>query len=120
MVEIMKDQKYSIIYDIDSASLMFSGSFVLNSSLDYDPILQLLKQTADKHEPHKLVLDISGLKFMNSSGLNMITKFIMYFNDVKKYKLKLYIKIHRKINWQEKLCCNMGKLLESLEVLYDD
>ncbi len=119
MIEIMKDPKYTISYDIDLASLIFSGSFILNSSTEYDPILQLLKQTADNHEPHKLVLDISGLKFMNSSGLNMVTKFIMYFNEVKKYKLKLYIKIHKKVNWQEKLCSNMSKLLESLEVLYD-
>ena len=118
MIKISKN-KYNITYDPDNAILVFSGSLLLNSVVEYEPILQLLKDSADSQEPNKLDIDLYNLSFMNSSGLNMMTKFIMYFNEVKQYKLQLSIIINKNILWQKKLCINMKKLLSSLNVKYE-
>ena len=115
MIKI-SENKYSITYDPENALLVFSGALLLNSATEYEPILQLLKDSADSQEPNKLDIDLYNLSFMNSSGLNMITKFIMYFNEVKRYKLQLSIIINKNIIWQEKLCANMKKLLSSLNI----
>ncbi len=112
----ISENKYTITYDPDNAILVFSGSLLLNSAKEYEPILQLLKDSADSQEPNKLDIDLHDLSFMNSSGLNMITKFIMYFNEVKQYKLQLSMIINKDVIWQEKLCTNMKKLLNSLNI----
>ncbi|MEY3220120.1 MAG: hypothetical protein RIT27_1477 [Pseudomonadota bacterium] len=111
----LKGDKYQVVYNPDTANIVFEGSLLLNGAPAYEPILQLLKQAAEEQEPNPLVVDICSLKFMNSSGINMLTKFVMYVSDVKKLKLILTFQAQKKIAWQEKLCINLQRLLPSLQ-----
>jgi len=112
----LKDNKYQVTYDPDIAKVVFEGSLFLNGAPAYEPILQLLKQAAENQEPNPLMVSICGLKFMNSSGINMLTKFVMYVSDVKKLKLTLTFQAQKQIAWQEKLCINLQRLLPSLQI----
>jgi len=115
MIEL-KDNKYRIGYDPEAALVVFEGSLLLNGAPAYEPILQLLKSAAESHEPNGLKIDVSALKFMNSSGINMLTKFVMYVSDVKKLALTITMQAQKTIAWQEKLCINLQRLLPSLQI----
>ena len=112
----LHDNKYKIIYNPETACIICEGSLLLNGALAYEPILQLLKQAAETQEPNQLTVDICALKFMNSSGINMLTKFVMYVSDIKQLKLILIFKAQQPIAWQEKLCINLQRLLPTLQV----
>ncbi len=114
MIEL-KGEKYQIGYDPDAAVVMFEGSLLLNGAPAYEPILQLLKSAAESHEPNALTIDVRSLKFMNSSGINMLTKFVMYVSDVKKLTLSITFHAQKQIEWQKKLCINLQRLLPSLQ-----
>ncbi len=115
MIEL-KDNKYRICYDPETAIVICEGSLLLNGAPAYEPILQLLKSAAETHEPNGLTIDVRSLKFMNSSGINMLTKFVMYVSDIKKLTLTITMQAKKSIAWQEKLCINLQRLLPSLQI----
>ncbi len=112
----LHDNKYKIVYDPSTASVFCEGSLLLNGAPAYEPILQLLKQAAETQEPNKLTVNICALKFMNSSGINMLTKFVMYVSDIKQLKLTLIFQAQQQVAWQDKLCVNLQRLLPTLQV----
>ncbi len=112
----LEDSKYHITYDFDAATITCEGSLSLNGAVSYEPLLQLLKQAAEEQEPNALTINLYALKFMNSSGINMLTKFIMHVSDVKKLQLTLCFQAKKRIAWQEKLCINLQRLLPSLKI----
>jgi hypothetical protein len=112
----LHDNKYKIVYDPVTAQVRCEGSLLLNGASAYEPILQLLKQAAEAHEPKKLIVDICALKFVNSSGINMLTKFVIYVSDIKQLKLTLIFQAQRQVAWQDKLCVNLQRLLPTLQV----
>lgn len=115
MIEL-KDNKYHISYDPETAVVMCEGSLLLNGAPAYEPILQMLKQAAENQEPNPLTVNVCGLKFMNSSGINMLTKFVMYVSDIKKLTLTITFQAQKQVAWQEKLCINLRRLLPSLQI----
>lgn len=115
-MEEIKDEKYCISYDPDNAIIMCEGSLLLNGAPAYAPILELLKKAAEAHDPNKLTVDIRGLKFLNSSGINMMTKFIMYVSDINPLQLDLVIIAWKHVAWQEKLTINLTRLMPALRI----
>jgi hypothetical protein len=111
----VKDKNYCIQYTLEQALVTCEGSLLLNGAVAYEPILNVLKQAADEQEPKKLDVDIRGLKFMNSSAINMMTKFVMYVSDVKELKLVVTIIALRQVAWQERLCINLQRLMPALQ-----
>jgi hypothetical protein len=112
----ISSEKYTIKYTPENASITCEGSLLLNGALAYQPILDLLKQAAQEQAQGTLQIDICQLKFMNSSAINMMTKFIMYVSDVEPLPLSLCISAHQQIAWQERLCINLQRLMPSLKI----
>lgn len=117
MIEL-KDNKYQVTYNPDTATITIEGSLLLNGAPAYEPILQLLKQAAEEQEPNTLTVNICTLKFMNSSGINMLTKFVMYVSDIKQLKLLVIFQAQKQIAWHDKLCINLQRLLPSLQIQF--
>lgn len=111
----IKADKYSIIYNNDTATVIFKGSLLLNGSKEYEPILQLMNMAAEQQQPNTLTLDMRELKFLNSSGINMMTKFVINVCDIKALDLGLAILGQKKIAWQDKLSKNLRRLMPSLK-----
>ncbi len=113
MTEINAD-KYHISYVAEEAAVFLRGALLLNGAIAYEPILQLLKEAASEQVPEQLIVDIRDLKFLNSSGINMMTKFIMYISDTESIQLKLKIVAYKKVAWQARLAINLQRLLPTL------
>jgi hypothetical protein len=111
----IKDDKYSIIYDPTQAIITCEGELLLNGAPAYEPVLKLLTRAALEQQAKSLSIDIRGLKFLNSSGINMLTKFIMGVCDNNTSSLNLTFVAWKHIAWQEKLTANLTRLMPSLQ-----
>ncbi len=104
---------YSIDYDSESGITRFSGSLRLNGTDEYAPIAGFLDEAhADKSGGPSW--DLTALEFLNSSGINMMYKFIIGLR--KEPGVTMMVIGSSKIAWQAKSLANMKKFLPSLEL----
>ena len=107
----IKTEEYRVIYNSEIATVVCKGSLLLSSAEEYAPILQILN-TAVEQQPKQLILDVKELEFLNSSGINMFTKFVIGVR--KKTTLKLVALGYEGIPWQVRLLKNLQRLLPNL------
>jgi hypothetical protein len=107
----IKTEDYSTAYHPDTATVVCKGSLLLSSAEEYAPILQLLNGAAEQ-QPNRLTLDVKELEFLNSSGINMFTKFVI--NVRKKTALQVVAVGYENIPWQVRLLKNLQRLLPTL------
>jgi hypothetical protein len=103
---------YQVRYDPATATVSCHGSFRLAGE-EYKPILDLMLQAADAAPP-LLTLDVRDLQFLNSSGINTLSKLILH---VRKQNASLVRVLGSKqFPWQEKSLINLQRLLPSLKL----
>ncbi len=112
MMEITSPE-YRVWYDASRGMIAMEGSFRLNGPL-YAPISELLDAVLAQ-KPAALKLDLTELKFLNSSGINVLAKFTIQVRNVG--GLALSVVGSRKIPWQEKSLPNLKKLYPALELV---
>ena len=112
MMEI-NNADYRVWYDESRNTIALEGSFRLNGSF-YDPISQLLESVLAQ-KPASLRLDLTELKFLNSSGINVLAKFAILVRNAG--NLPMTVVGNRKIPWQEKSLPNLKKLYPALELV---
>jgi hypothetical protein len=108
----IQDEKYNVRYQSDKGEISIQGALLLNGALAYEPLLDLLKQGTDEQATH-LDIDIRELKFLNSSGINMLTKFVLYVK-AKETTLQVHFQAYEHIAWQVRLLVNLKRLLPTL------
>ncbi len=104
-------EDYRVHYDPENATVTCCGSFLLSGSEEYAPILQLLNSAAEQ-QVNKLTLDLRELEFLNSSGINTLTKFVI--NVRNRQNLELTVLGYENIPWQVRLLKNLQRLMPSL------
>ena len=109
-MEIIHDD-YQVHYDTTNATVSCHGSFRLRGDQAYTPILQVLLEAANT-QAATLTLDLRQLQFLNSSGINILSKFIL---QVRQNKLsRLVIRGNSQYPWQQKSLTNLQRLLPEL------
>jgi len=110
-MEIQHDD-YQVLFNSDENTVLCSGSFRLTGS-EYGPIMEILNTVADD-QPEFLIMDLTALKFLNSSGINTLCKFVMRLrkNNIN----KVNVIGSNEFAWQKKSLANFKKLLPSLEL----
>ncbi|MEG4083033.1 slr1659 superfamily regulator [Microcoleus sp. POL10_C6] len=106
-------EDYHICYDPATATVSFIGSLRLSGPAEYAPIAQLLTQVADV-EPTKITLNLEQLEFLNSSGINMLSKFIIHVR--KTAKVQMAVQGSQHIGWHGKSLRNFQRLMPSLQL----
>jgi anti-anti-sigma factor len=106
-------ENYRISYDQTSQNLIFNGSLRLDGSAEYDSIADLLNQVAQQ-EPPKIVLDLTQLSFLNSSGISVISRFVI--NVRKRQNIQMTVIGSLKNPWQGKSLKNLQRLMPSLQL----
>jgi len=109
----IKDEDYLIQFDADSGRVNFQGELSLNGPKDYAPITDLLNEVVAS-EPETITIDLRSLAFVNSSGISMLSKFVISVR--KKKGIQLIILGSSKIPWQGKSLKNLEKLLPGLKL----
>ena len=114
----IQNEKYTVDYNPKLSCISFQGSLLLYGMEEYEPILALLKAAAVKEGVTQLTLDLATLKFLNSSGISMMTKFVIFLCDTKESDLEfqLNLVIKQGLHWQEKLAKNLTRLMPTLNI----
>lgn len=109
-MEISADN-YCISHEENSNIISFKGSLRLSGMEEYEPIINLLDRLASQ-ELDQIILDLKGLEFLNSSGISMLSKFVI--NIRKKNSTQILVKGSESIPWQGKSLKNLQRLMPSL------
>jgi hypothetical protein len=112
-VNPIKTEDYNVLFEPDLNKVVFSGSLRLNGMDEYAPIVDLLDLAVD-HNPNSLILNLEELEFLNSSGINMLSKFVIKMRQ--KGEIEILVKGSKTIPWQSKSLKNLQRLMPSLEI----
>jgi hypothetical protein len=111
MVMEIKTDTYNVVYDEVTQSIIFYGSLRLNGVTEYKPIAELLNDVVEQ-EPEKILLNLKELNFLNSSGISMLSKFVIEVR--KKKNIQMTVMGGKDIPWQSKSLKNLQRLMPSL------
>ncbi len=112
-IQEIKGEDYSIQYDPESLTVCFQGELSLGGPTEYAPIAELLDEVANP-EPPTITLNLKKLEFVNSSGISMLSKFVISVR--KKKTIQLLVLGSNEIPWQQKSLRNLEKLLPTLKL----
>jgi anti-anti-sigma factor len=113
----IRNADYSVVYDEATATVTCTGSFRLNGTDEYAPIVQVLNTALDK-QPETITLNLQDLQFLNSSGINVLSKFVISVRQ--KGKTQMIVKGSKRIPWQSKSLINLQRLMPTLKLELDD
>ena len=111
-MDIVHDD-YQVHYDAATATVLCQGSFRLRGTEEYAPILQVLTAAADA-KPATLTLDLRTLRFLNSSGINTLSKFVLHVRESN--VTQVVMKGSHLFPWQAKSLKNFQRLLPGLHL----
>lgn len=107
-------ESYQIIYKPEESTIHCKGSLRLNGQEDdYTRINDLLDFVIES-EPPTVTLNLQELNFLNSLGINMLSKFVIKIR--KKKFIKVIVQGAKDTPWQEKSLKNLQRLMPSLSL----
>lgn len=109
----VKGEDYIVQFDPGSVTIYFQGELSLGGPTEYAPITNLLNEVAEP-EPHTMTIDLRNLVFVNSSGISMLSKFVLSMR--KKTGVQLVVLGSKDMPWQGKSLKNLEKLLPGLKL----
>lgn len=112
----LKTEDYRIQYDVDSTTIHCQGTLRLAGMTEYVPIIQLLDQVLEEH-PAVLILDLKQLKYLNSSGINVLSKFVIKVRQQE--DVKLFVQGSNDISWQGRSLKSLQRLMPSLDLTWE-
>jgi hypothetical protein len=116
MEEISRDE-YRVTYNPATATVAFYGKLRLYGWAAYQPIEELLRR-AIAGDPELVTLDVSGLEFMNSTGIDMLYRFA---HRVSEHASGLAVQRSKlPIPWQRRLISTLEMMEPNLRVVLTD
>jgi hypothetical protein len=104
-------ENYRVFYDQSTAHMTLEGSLRLQGVNEYEPIVQILDEMAAHAQP-TLTLNLQALEFLNSSGINILSRFVIKLR--KQGDHHLIIQGNKQFSWQTKSLKNLERLMPGL------
>ena len=109
----VKGDDYRVWYEPSETCIYCQGSLRLAGSEEYAPIVQLLEYVIEQ-SPKILSLNLCQLEFLNSSGINVLSKFVIKVRQ--KDTIKITVQGAESIPWQGKSLKNLQRLMPTLNL----
>lgn len=106
-------ESFEIRQEEHNSTVVFKGALRLSGTEDYAPILDMLKQTLIT-PARPIVLDLRELDFLNSSGITMLSRFVMDARDCA--GINLQILASEAVPWHARSLKNLQRLMPSLSI----
>ena len=97
----------------DNNTVFFKGALRLSGMEDYAPILEMLKGTL-VNVPAPVVLDLRELDFLNSSGITMLSRFVIEARD--QVGIDLFFFASESVAWHARSLKNLQRLMPALAI----
>ena len=111
---------FTVYFEASEQTVVLMGSLRLNAAPEYEPISQLMTQALEKlvrENKPTLNLDVRDLKFLNSSGINLLYQFVLKVRKQSGIGLKVLGSSSNA--WQSKSLSNMTKFMPTLVLEID-
>jgi hypothetical protein len=116
VVQNFNNEDYQVTYDSDTTTISLGGTLRLSGLEQSNPIIQFLNEALEA-EPQTITLNLRQLQFLNSFGINMLSKFVI---KVRKTQTKnLVILASHQFPWQGKSLKNLQKLMPTIQLELD-
>jgi hypothetical protein len=112
-VEI-KTNDYRVWYDPTLSTIFLQGFLRLPGIPEYEPILNLMLDAVA--ESSELTLNLQELEFLNSSGISMLSMFVVKVRN--QGKVQLALQGSNQVFWQTKSLRNLQRLMPKLNLVY--
>jgi len=109
----IKTRDYEICFDEDTSTITCKGRLRLAGLEEYQPIIQFLDKTLHS-QPPLLILDLAGLDYLNSSGINVFLKFVLKVRQ--QQVTQLTVLGSTDVPWQGKSLKNFQRLMPELKL----
>lgn len=106
----IKTDDYSIWHDPETSTVFFRGFLRLDGMEEYQPVMDLLLSAMENTTA--FTVNLRELEFLNSSGISMLSMFVVRVRQ--KGDVKLVLQGSDKILWQTKSLKNLQRLMPSL------
>ena len=103
-------ENYQAEYDEQANTIFLRGNFRLNGLDEYRPVMDALLEALAGSNP--LTVDVMRLDFLNSSGIAILSKFVIEAR--KNDATRLIFNANEDITWQSKSLKNLQRLMPSL------
>lgn len=112
----LKTEDYHVLYDTVTQTLTCQGALRLADLEEYTPMWQLLSDVIEQ-KPDRLTLDLRSLKYLNSSGFNVLSRFVLRVRQ--ETAMQILVRASKKIAWQEKSLKNLQRVMPNLQLELD-
>jgi hypothetical protein len=108
---------FEVRFTASERCVFLQGSLRLNAAPEYEPIAELM-ESALQHVASSgqsiLVVDLRALKFLNSSGINLLYQFVLKVKKIGNVGLRVLGSSSNA--WQPKSLSNMVKFMPAIEL----
>ena len=105
-------EDFSFRFDSGSGTLFCSGFLRLEGVTQYQPLMEMMLKAIDACP--SLILNLEELEFLNSSGISMLSMFVVKIRE--RADLQFTLRGSAKILWQTKSLRNLQRLMPSLKL----
>ncbi|MGB7377828.1 MAG: DUF6272 family protein [Rivularia sp. (in: cyanobacteria)] len=108
----VKGENFNIVYDNNSKAVNFTGRVRLRGLQEYTVVFDLFDKVLERNK-NSITLDLQNLELINSSGIDMLSKFIITAR--KKKTVQINIIGSNTNTWQARLLKNLQRLMPKLQ-----
>jgi hypothetical protein len=108
----MQTEDYTIQYNPETKTVVIRGYLRLEGIEAYEPIRRFLLETAQAEDT--CTVDLQELEFLNSSGISMLSMFVVAMRD--QNHTHLTFRGSNKVLWQTRSLKNLKRLMPKLEI----
>jgi hypothetical protein len=103
---------YKVWYDGENATVFLKGFLRLDGIEEYKPIMNLLTDAIG--QVASLTIDLKELEFLNSSGISMLSMFVVEVRN--RGSIEITLQGSNKVLWQTKSLRNLQRLMPNMKL----
>jgi hypothetical protein len=109
----LSGESFEVRREENNSTVVFKGALRLSGTAEYEPILDMLKETlVTPNTP--ILLDLRELDFLNSSGITMFSRFVIEARDCA--GIQLEILASEAVPWHTRSLKNLQRLMPALSI----